>query len=342
MKLFTVGSRGSRLALAQTHWVMEELKKIHPDVDFEVKVIKTKGDQILDKALDKIGEKGLFIKELEVALLDLTIDFAVHSMKDMPSEISKGLKFAKTPRREDPRDVLVLREGLKSLEDVPVDGTLGTGSKRRIAQIRALRPDLNFVPVRGNIETRMDKIVTENLDGVVLAAAGLHRLDLSHRITCYLETEDCIPAPAQGALAIEYREDDFLVEGLLQGFGDLMGHLTAICERGFLETIGGSCHVPIGAFSMLTEDSLNLRAIFGDEESQFMITWEGSTELPMEAWDSNFPLLEKAAKELGQTAAVEVLTEMNELSNWNEDEDEAQAELEALRALPSLEEEGHE
>lgn len=342
MKLFTVGSRGSRLALAQTHWVMEELKKIHPDVDFEVKVIKTKGDQILDRALDKIGEKGLFIKELEVALLDLNIDFAVHSMKDMPSQISEGLKFATTPRREDPRDVLVLREGLKSIEDIPEGGTLGTGSKRRIAQLRALRPDLNFVPVRGNIETRMNKIVTEQLDGVVLAAAGLHRLDLSHRITCYLDTEECIPAPAQGALAIEYREGDFLVEGLLQGFGDLIGHLTAACERAFLETIGGSCHVPIGAFSSLAEDTLNLRAIFGDEDSQFMITWEGSTELPMEAWDSNFPLLEKKARELGQTAAVEVLTEMNELSNWNMDEDEAEAELEALRALPSLEEDDHE
>lgn len=339
MKLFTVGSRGSRLALAQTHWVIEALKKIHPDVDFEVKIIKTKGDQILDRALDKIGDKGLFIKELEVELLDCTIDFAVHSMKDMPSQVTEGLKFATTPYREDPRDVLVLREGLNTLMDIPEGGTLGTGSKRRIAQLRAIRPDLNFVPVRGNIETRMDKIQIENLDGVVLAAAGLHRLGLENRITCYLDTEQCIPAPAQGALAIEYREGDYLVEALLKGFGDLIGHLTATCERAFLETIGGSCHVPIGAFASLFEQTLNLSAIFGDEDSQFMITWEGSAELPMHLWDSDFPKVEKVAKELGQTAAVEVLSEMNELSSWDLYTEELEAELEELRGIPSLEEE---
>ncbi len=321
MKAFIVGTRGSRLALAQTEWVIAALKKIHPEAQFETKIIKTKGDQILDRALDKIGDKGLFIKELEVALLEGSIDFAVHSMKDMPSEVTEGLVFATTPYREDPRDVLVLRKGLSSLDEVPFEGKLGTGSKRRIAQLRGLRPDLSFEPVRGNIETRMNKIETEGLDGVVLAAAGLHRLGLQDRITCYLEPNVCIPAPAQGALAIEHRKEDVAVEQLMKGFGDLIGHLTALCERAFLEAIGGSCHVPIGAFATLAGQELNLMAIYGDEE-QFLITWEGSSELPMSDWASDFTIVEQSAVALGKEAASEVLAELKLLSSWEDPIDE--------------------
>lgn len=307
MKLFTVGSRGSRLALAQTEWVIAALKQIHKDADFEIKIINTKGDQVLDKALDKIGDKGLFIKELEVELLDLRIDLAVHSMKDMPGAVTEGLLFAKTPLREDPRDVLVLREGLKSLADVPVGGTLGTGSKRRICQLKALRPDLNFVPVRGNIETRMDKIVKENLDGVVLAAAGLHRLGLEHRITAYLEPEVCMPAPAQGALAIEYREGDFLVEALIKDLADLKGHVTATAERAFLEAVGGTCHVPIGAYATLEDGLLTLKTLFGDEAGTQCHQWAGSVKLTQSQEDmTEATLLDMQvaeAKLLGETAA---------------------------------------
>lgn len=305
MKLFTVGTRGSRLALAQTEWVMAELKKIHPDVDFEVKIIKTKGDQILDKALDQIGDKGLFIKELEVELLDLTIDFAVHSMKDMPSVIMDGLSFGMTPKREDPRDVLVLRNGFESLDDVPLGGVLGTGSKRRIQQLSKIRPDLKFVPVRGNIETRMDKIESEHLDGVVLAAAGLKRLGLDNRITAYLEPEFCLPAPAQGALAIEYRTGDFLVEGLLKGFEDLDSHLIVACERGFLEAVGGSCHVPIGALADLKDGILSLEAIFGDESTEALVKWQGEVAL-----DTAYAVGLEQAKLLGETAAKAIQNQM--------------------------------
>lgn len=305
MKLFTVGTRGSHLALAQTEWVMAELKKIHPDVDFEVKIIKTKGDQILDKALDQIGDKGLFIKELEMELLDLTIDFAVHSMKDMPSVIMDGLSFGMTPKREDPRDVLVLRNGLESLDDVPLNGVLGTGSKRRIQQLSKIRPDLKFVPVRGNIETRMGKIETEHLDGVVLAAAGLKRLGLDNKITAYLEPEFCLPAPAQGALAIEYRTGDFLVEGLLKGFEDLDSHLIVACERGFLEAVGGSCHVPIGALACLKDGILSLEAIFGDETTENLIKWQGEVAL-----DTAYSVGLEQAKLLGETAAKAIQNQM--------------------------------
>ena len=305
MKLFTVGTRGSHLALAQTNWVMAELKKIHPDVEFEVKIIKTKGDQILDKALDQIGDKGLFIKELEVELLDLTIDFAVHSMKDMPSAVTEGLTFGMTPKREDPRDVLVLRNGFESLDDVPTGGILGTGSKRRIQQLKKIRPDLKFVPVRGNIETRMDKIESEHLDGVVLAAAGLKRLGLDNKITAYLEPEFCLPAPAQGALAIEYRTGDFLVEGLLKGFEDLDSHVVVTCERGFLEAVGGSCHVPIGALAKLNEGVLSLEAIFGDETAEDLIKWQGQVAL-----DADYAASIEQARILGETAAKAIQNQM--------------------------------
>lgn len=313
MMHFTVGSRGSRLALAQTNWVCEKLKQRHPEATFEVKIIKTKGDQILDKALDKIGDKGLFIKELEQELLDQTIDFAVHSMKDMPSQNTEGLCFAMTPLREDPRDCLILKEGYKTLEDLPQGAVLGTGSKRRIAQLKAIRPDLKFKAIRGNIETRISKIETEGLDGVVLAAAGLHRLDLKHKITAYLEAETLIPAPAQGALAIQYRTADERTKAVLEDFGDPLSHVTATAERAFLEAIGGSCHVPVGAISELKSNSLELYALFGSEDGK-EVTWEGTCDFEGLNLETHLNEMLALATELGKEAAEEVKKEMDNLN----------------------------
>jgi hydroxymethylbilane synthase len=186
---------------------------------------------------------------------------------------------------------------------VPVGGTLGTGSKRRIGQLKAIRPDLNFVPVRGNIETRMDKIVRENLDGVVLAAAGLHRLGLEERITVYLEPQTCMPAPAQGALAIEYRKGDFLVEGLLKGFEDETSHVTAMAERAFLEAVGGSCHVPIGAYARVKGQTLKLDALFGNETDETLHKWQGEISI-------NDETRVESARQLGENAAKAVLEAM--------------------------------
>lgn len=164
-----VGTRGSKLALTQTNWVIDELKKNNPEVDFEIKIIKTKGDLVQHLSLDKIGDKGLFVKEIEQQLLYKEIDIAVHSMKDMPSCLPAGLKFAGIPKREDPRDVLILKEGYTSIDDLPQGAKIGTGSKRRKYQLLRARPDLEIVPIRGNIDTRVRKIEDENLDGVVLA-----------------------------------------------------------------------------------------------------------------------------------------------------------------------------
>ena len=215
-----VGTRGSKLAVTQTNWVINKLKEKHPEVEFETKIIKTKGDLIQNVSLDKIGDKGLFVKEIEQQLIDGQIDMAVHSMKDMPSNLPEGLKFASIPKREDARDVLVLKEGYSSINDLPNGAKVATGSKRRKYQLLKYRPDLNIVPIRGNIDTRIRKIVDENLDGVVLAASGLLRVGLEDKITYYIPKDIMIPAPAQGALAIEIRENSKDIEEIINSLKD--------------------------------------------------------------------------------------------------------------------------
>lgn len=267
-----VGSRGSNLALTQTNWVISELKKHHPNIEFEVKIIKTKGDLIQNVSLDKIGDKGLFVKEIEQQLIDKKIDIAVHSMKDMPSSLPEGLKFAGIPKREDIRDVLILKEGYSSLEDLPNGAKIGSGSKRRKYQLLKHRPDLDIVPIRGNIETRMRKIEDENLCGVILAAAGLIRAGLKDKISCYLDVDKIIPAPAQGALGIEIRQEDPEVEKILDCLTDKVSEIQVSAERGFLDGINGSCHIPIGAYCKVNGENINLTGLYGDEEGKKLIT----------------------------------------------------------------------
>lgn len=267
-----VGTRGSKLALIQTNWVINELKSKFPEVDFQVKIIKTKGDIIQNVSLDKIGDKGLFVKEIEQQLLEKKIDMAVHSMKDMPSYLPEGLKFASIPKREDPRDVLILREGYKNIDDLPEGATIGTGSKRRKFQLLNYRPDLNIVPIRGNIDTRIRKIQEENLDGVILAASGILRAGLEDKISCYLSTEIMIPAPSQGALAIEIRKDDKEIEEIINCIRDEKTEIQVACERGFLDGINGSCHIPIGAYCTIEGEDINIVGLFGDEDGTNLVT----------------------------------------------------------------------
>lgn len=275
-----VGTRGSKLALIQTNWVVEELKKSNPHVEFEVKVIKTKGDLVTNLPLHKIGDKGLFTKEIEQELLDGVIDLAVHSMKDMPSTLPEGLKFASVPKREDPRDVLVLKDGYTSIEDLPKGAKIGTGSKRRTYQLLNHRPDLEIIPIRGNIDTRIRKIQDENLDGVVLAAAGLIRAGLENRISYYLPADVVVPAPAQGALALEIRENDDKIEEIISHIKDEDTEIQVAAERGFLKGVNGSCHVPMGAYCEIKGDKLRLTGLYGDEEGNKLIikSKEGEVE----------------------------------------------------------------
>ena len=268
MKL-VVGTRGSNLALVQTNWVVDQLKKENPGVEFEVKIIKTKGDLIKDLPLDKIGDKGLFVKEIEKSLLDGEIDMAVHSMKDMPSYLPEGLKFAHSPKREDPRDALIFKEGYKSLDDLPQGARIGTGSKRRKYQLLKHRPDLEIVPIRGNIETRIKKIETEKLDGVVLAASGLRRAGLDDKIDYYIPTD--IMLPAQGILALEIREDDKETEKIIDSIKDDITKIQIDAERGFLIGVNGSCHIPMGAYCEIEGEKITLTGLYGDGEGKKIV-----------------------------------------------------------------------
>ncbi len=295
-----VGTRGSKLALVQTNWVVEALKKVNPGIEFEVKVIKTKGDLVTHLPLHKIGDKGLFTKEIEQQLLNKEIDLAVHSMKDMPSVLPDGLKFASVPRREDPRDVLVLKDGYNTIEDLPMGAKIGTGSKRRTYQLLKYRPDLEIVPIRGNIDTRIRKIEDENLDGVVLAAAGLLRADLENRISYYLPTNIMVPAPAQGALALEIRENDSYMEEIISHIKDEATEIQVSAERGFLTGVNGGCHVPMGAYCEIDNDKLTLTGLYGNEDG---------TKLVVKSIEGKV----SDANRIGYDLAKEVLEEYNKL-----------------------------
>ncbi len=295
-----IGTRGSRLARVQTEWVAEQLEAAIPGLNTECVVIKTLGDRILDVALDKIGDKGLFVKELENALLDHTVDLAVHSLKDMPTEATPGLSFSDIPMREDPRDVLILRPGYSCLEELPIGAVIGTGSKRRKYQLLALRPDLKIVDIRGNIETRMGKIETENLHGVVLAAAGLHRAGHKERITQYLDPEVFIPAAGQGALALQYRTDDIRVKTRLESIVHRSSCAPVQAERSFLEGAHGGCHAPVGAYGVCNGTEMTLTGLFGTDDGSILLkrTLTGPADAP---------------EELGRRLAEQILAEVRAL-----------------------------
>ena len=259
MKTVKIGSRASALALAQTNWVKERLQEAHPGYDFEIIEITTKGDKILDKPLAKVGGKGLFIKEIEVALLEKRIDMAVHSLKDMPAELPRGLKLGAIPEREDYRDVLITQDD-KTLDQLPKGAKLGTSSLRRKAELLSYREDLEVIPIRGNINTRLAKMDSQNLDGIVLAAAGLHRMGWEDKVTQYLNPEDFVPAVGQGALAIEIREDDHLIEDLVNEINHRETENAVMAERSYLKEIEGSCKIPVGGVANCRGDQLELTA----------------------------------------------------------------------------------
>jgi hydroxymethylbilane synthase len=250
MSRLVIGSRGSPLALWQSRWVAAELEKL--GIATTIEIIKTTGDKITDVALSKAGTKGLFTKELEEALLDGRIDLAVHSLKDMPTELPAGLILAATPVREDPRDALVG----SPLARLPEGARVGTSSLRRMAQLKDLRPDLVIESIRGNVDTRLRKLDEGQFDAILLAAAGLNRLGLSERIAELLPAEVMCPAVGQGALAIETRDEDSPARAL----DDRATRVAVTAERAVLAGLGGGCQVPIGAHAWLEGETLHLRA----------------------------------------------------------------------------------
>lgn len=274
MRTIVVGSRQSALALTQTGHVIEDLNALCAehgmDLQFVVKKILTKGDRILDVTLSKVGGKGLFVKEIEQAMLAGEIDMAVHSMKDMPSELPEGLVNGAVPRREDPRDCLITL-GAKSLEDLPQGAKVGTSSLRRASQIKSMRPDLQLEPVRGNIDSRLKKLETEGFDAIILAAAGLHRMGWKERITSYIREEDCLPAVGQGALGIECRASDEELLALLRLYNDRDTSATVAAERTFLGVLNGGCQVPIGAHAVWAGQEISLTGMVGSPDGEVIL-----------------------------------------------------------------------
>jgi hydroxymethylbilane synthase len=258
MKL-TIGTRGSALALWQARHVASIIEKAHSNITVELMTIKTQGDKILDTPLAQIGTKGLFTKEIEEALLDGRVDLAVHSMKDLPTDLPVGLKLSAIMKREDPRDAFISGDG-RGLKELEVGARIGTSSLRRKAFLLNRFPHLEVISIRGNVDTRLKKMETENLAGVMLAAAGVLRLGFGDRVTAFVEPDSMIPAIGQGALAIETRADDPQTEDVVAGLND---DETAQCvqvERAFLRRMGGGCQVPMAAHCVIDRDRLKVMA----------------------------------------------------------------------------------
>ncbi len=255
-----LGTRGSKLALRQSTIVKEELEKVWPDLEVFLRIIRTTGDKITDVPLAKIGGKGLFVKEIEEALFRKEIDLAVHSMKDVPSELPDGLIIGAIPMREDPRDVVVSRLGLP-LKDLPEFSLIGTSSLRRTAQLKCVRPDLRIENLRGNLDTRLKKVKEGKYDAVILAAAGIKRMGWEDLIDEYLDPEFFMPAISQGALGIEIRANDPVTYELVRPLHHLPTSYAIEAERSFLKRLEGGCQVPIGGHCFVENNNGRLRLI---------------------------------------------------------------------------------
>jgi len=253
--MLTIGSRGSALALWQARWIAGRLESLGQATRIEI--IHTTGDRVLDVTLAKVGTKGMFTKEIEEALLSGAIDLAVHSLKDMPTELPPGLTLAAIPAREDPRDALVGRK----LQELASGQRVGSSSLRRAAQLRAARPDLVIEDIRGNVDTRLRKLDEKQYDAIVLAAAGLNRLGWSDRIAEILPAEVMCPAVGQGALAVEVRVDGRVPEGLMASLDDASTRAAVTAERALLGALGGGCQVPVGAFAEVSNGLVSLRSV---------------------------------------------------------------------------------
>ncbi|CAI8960242.1 hydroxymethylbilane synthase [Bacillus pseudomycoides] len=300
MRKIIVGSRKSKLALTQTNWFIDQLKALGLPYEFEVKEIVTKGDVILDVTLSKVGGKGLFVKEIEHALLMKEIDMAVHSMKDMPAVLPDGLTIGCIPKRVDPRDAFISKNG-ESFEDLAEGAILGTSSLRRSAQLLAARPDLQVKWIRGNIDTRLRKLKEEDYDAIILATAGLQRMGWDDDvITEHLDETLCVPAVGQGALAIECREDDADLLQLLSHMNDAVTERTVAAERVFLHKLEGGCQVPIAGYATLQKnDEIELTALVGSMDGSVLlkeiVTGVNPEQVGLEAADR---LIKQGAKEL--------------------------------------------
>ncbi len=295
MKRFILATRKSKLALAQSNWVKEQVEKANPDCRVELLKVTTKGDKILDVPLAKVGGKGLFVKEIEEALIRGEADFAVHSLKDVPTELPEGLEVSIFPKREDNRDAFI-SNGVGALDELKPGAVIGTSSLRRMAQLKRFRPDLKIESLRGNLDTRLKKLDEGLYDAIILAVAGLNRLGLSYRITDYISTEIMLPAIGQGALGIEFRSDDDKTRNALLPLHHKPTKVQVEAERAFLERLEGGCQVPIGAMASIKGDFLELKGFVADEKGERFIKRSISGNV-------------NEARNLGLTLAEEILNQ---------------------------------
>jgi len=307
MRKIIVGSRKSKLAITQTNWVIDQLKKLDPSFEFEVKEVVTKGDVVLDVTLSKVGGKGLFVKEIEQQMLDKEIDIAVHSMKDMPAVLPKGLIIGCIPQREDHRDVLISKNHIP-LKELKEGAIVGTSSLRRGSQLLNVRPDLQIKWIRGNIDTRLNKLETEEYDAIILAAAGLARMGWTKDVvTEFLEPDICLPAVGQGALAIECREDDKEILELLSKFSNEKTTRTVFAERAFLNKMDGGCQVPIAGYAIIQENNeVSLTALVSSPDGKQIFKQKVVGSNPVEVGEQAAAILtEQGAKTLIDTLKEE-------------------------------------
>ena len=275
-KTLKIATRQSPLALWQANYVKDRLQQLYPDLTIELVPMVTKGDVILDSPLAKIGGKGLFVKELENALLTQEADIAVHSMKDVPMQFPEGLGLAVICQREDPRDAFV-SHSYRTFAELPQGAVVGTSSLRRQCQLKALRPDLDIRSLRGNVGTRLSKLDNGDYDAIILASAGLIRLGLADRIASFIDIEQSLPAAGQGAVGIECRTDDAQVQALLAPLADAETTYCVLAERAMNNHLQGGCQVPIGGYAVLQQGQLYLRALVGDIDGSRIIRAEGKS-----------------------------------------------------------------
>jgi hydroxymethylbilane synthase len=267
---FIIGTRGSALALTQSGMIADLIRGRHPGLEVELQIIRTKGDIMQNVALSVIGGKGVFIKEIEEALLRNDVDLAVHSMKDVPAELPDKLEIAVTPLREDPRDVLISKGGRK-LEEMPPGAKIGTGSLRRELQLKNRFPGFEIVPMRGNLDTRIRKLDTENLSGVILAAAGIARMGWSSRVSQFIPVDMLLPAVGQGVLGLETRRGDDRSLSVIEFLNDPVTFVEVGAERAFLERLGGGCQLPIAGFAKKTGEKIVIEGMVGSLDGKVVI-----------------------------------------------------------------------
>jgi hydroxymethylbilane synthase len=308
-----IGTRGSKLALWQANWIKSFLETKFPSTPIELTIIKTRGDKILDVPLAKVGGKGLFVKEIEQALLARHIDVAVHSMKDMPADIPEGLCIGAVPERENPADVFISRSGVP-FKKLPASSVIGTSSLRRGAQLRHARADIVIQPIRGNLDTRLKKLKSENFDALVLAAAGVKRLNLEHKITEYLDATIMLPAIGQGALCVEIRKDDATVGPMVAAMEHAPTRAIVSGERAFLKRLEGGCQVPIAGHGIIKKDTFTLTGLVADVDGAEIIKGEKSG--PVESAETVGIDL---AEELLDRGALNILEKLKTMATENDE-----------------------